>query len=222
MIGYAELLDLGVEGPLTHGQRARVERIKASARHLVDLIEEILSFSRMESGREDVRLERVDLAALARHVAGVAEPDAATVGLRFRIGVPDARVAARTDPAKVRRILLNLLSNAVKFTPHGEVGLRLHVEDGCAVFRVDDTGVGIAAEHLERIFEPFYQVERALTRTVGGTGLGLTIARRLARMLGGDIAVESEPGVGSTFTVRIPRIHPTRRTGRRAGVRSGA
>lgn len=205
VMGYAEILETGMKGPLTDAQRRDLERIKASARHLTDLIEEILGFSRLESGREKVRIEVTDLAALARETAEVVAPAAAEKGLRLHVDVPALPVPARTDPSKVRRILLDLLSNAVRFTKEGEIGLVMTPADDTVVLRVWDTGIGIAPEHLERIFEPFWQVDRGLTREVSGTGLGLTVARRLARMLGGDVTVESEIGTGSTFTVTLPR-----------------
>ncbi len=112
---------------------------------------------------------------------------------------------ARTDAAKVRRILLNLLTNAVNFTSEGEIVLEMEQVGDDVVFRIRDTGIGIAPRDLEHIFELFWQAASSLTREVGGTGLGLAVAQRLARMIGGDITVESEPGKGSTFTVTLPR-----------------
>lgn len=205
VLGHAELLEAGIDGSVTDPQRERLGRIKGSAHHLVDLIDEILTFSGLESGREKIRVETVDLAALARETANVVEPSAAEKGLRFRVELPDEPVVAETDAAKVRRILLNLLTNAVNFTPAGEVALGLDATEPTATLRIRDTGIGVAPEHLERIFEAFWQEERGPTREVGGTGLGLTVARRLARMLGGDINAESEVGKGSTFTVTLPR-----------------
>ena len=206
VVGYADLLETGIAGPITDAQHEHLGRIKASARHLTDLIEEILTFSRLESGREEVRAEAVDLAALARETADVVDPSARKKGLRLRTEIPGERVVAETDPAKVRRILLDLLSNAVTFTNRGEVGLAMAPADEMVTFRVWDTGIGIAPENREKIFEPFWQAATGLTREVGGTGLGLTVARRLARMLGGDVAVESQVGKGSTFTVALPRV----------------
>src|SRR5690606_29241850 len=179
-------------------------RIGASAQHLREIIEEILTFSGLESGREKVRLEPTDLTLLARDTADVVAPAAREKGLTFDVVLPDAPMDATTDPAKLRRILLNLLNNAVSFTDEGGIRLTLQEENGEAVFRVRDTGIGIAPEARERIFEPFWQEQRGLTREVGGTGLGLAVARRLARMLGGDVTVESEVGKGSTFAARVP------------------
>ena len=113
-----------------------------------------------------------------------------------------------TDAGKVRQILLNLLSNAVKFADQGEIGVRARVNDGSAEISITDTGIGIAAENLERIFEPFWQVEQSSTRRAGGTGLGLSVSRSLARLLGGEVTVGSKFGEGSTFTVTIPAQRP--------------
>jgi signal transduction histidine kinase len=111
----------------------------------------------------------------------------------------------RTDPTKARQVLLNLLLNAVKFTPRGEVLLRIAADPASILFEVTDTGIGIEPAHLERIFDPFWQVEDATTREAGGAGIGLAVARRIARLLRGDITVASEPGRGSVFTLRLPR-----------------
>jgi signal transduction histidine kinase len=129
-------------------------------------------------------------------------PLAEAKGLSLRVDVPDAQLV--TDGGKLRQILLNLLSNAVKFTDRGEVTLRGTESEDRIEFEVADTGIGIARENLERIFEPFWQVEQSPTRRAGGTGLGLSVSRSLARILGGDITVESKVGAGSTFTVDLP------------------
>jgi signal transduction histidine kinase len=118
--------------------------------------------------------------------------------------LPDEPLALQTDPGKVRQILVNLLGNAVKFTDTGEVCLEARADGEAVVFEVHDTGIGIAGDQLERIFDPFWQVDQSVTRQAGGTGLGLTVTRSLARLLGGEIGVESTLGEGSTFRVRLP------------------
>lgn len=204
IVACTDLLEAGIAGPLTQDQKEQLGHVLASALHLLQLIDEILSFSRMEAGREKVRIEAVDLDTLVNDAAALIQPVAQDRGLRFRVeGLPEPRLV-QTDPAKVRQVLLNLLSNAVKFTESGEVVLTVGVEWPWVVFRVRDTGIGIPPEHQERIFEAFWQVEQSATRRVGGTGLGLSVTRRLCRMLGGDVSVESVPGQGSTFTVRLP------------------
>ena len=203
IIGYADLLDAGVAGDLNTGQRDQLARIRVGSKHLLRLIEEVLLFSRLEAGREEVLHERVDLAALAREAAELVEPLAREKGLDFRVLVPGEPVLVDTDAGKVHQIVLNLLSNAVKFTDAGEV--LLTVATGAdALLQVRDTGIGIATENLERIWDAFSQVEQAPTRRVGGTGLGLSVTRNLARLLGGDVTVESGIGRGSVFTLRLP------------------
>jgi signal transduction histidine kinase len=202
-MGYTELLADGVSGPVSDVQRDQLQRVDASARHLLQLIEAILAFARIEAGREEVHLEPCDLRLIASEVAMLIQPVATKQGLQLVLDLQPDMGLVRSDPGKIRQILINLLSNAVKFTERG--GLRVAVfRDGDeSVLRVSDTGVGIAPEHIARIFDPFWQVEQPRTRRVGGTGLGLSVTRHLARMLGGDVRVTSKPGVGSTFTVRL-------------------
>jgi len=211
VIGYAELLSDGVAGPVTPQQKVQLARIKSSAWHLVSIIDEILSFSRAETGREEVRLEDVDVAALARDTLARIQPEAEAKGLAVRTDLPETPVIVRTDPAKLRQILLNLLGNAVKFTEQGHVALELEQDRGpWLTLRVSDTGPGIPPEHRRTIFEPFSQLDQSATRRKGGTGLGLAVSRRLITLLGGEITLDSTVGAGSTFTVRIPIQPPDR------------
>jgi PAS domain S-box-containing protein len=202
IIGYAELLASGM-GSLTEVQRRQLERIDLAARHLLRIIEEILSFSRIEAGRETVHLEKTNLVDLVREAVALIEPLAKEKGLEVHMDGPNG-ISLDTDPGKVRQIVLNLLSNAVRFTDSGGVEVEAAEEASWAVLRVRDTGVGVPAEQLERIFEPFRQAEHRGARRAGGTGLGLSVTRHLARLLGGDVLIESAPGQGSTFTVRLP------------------
>ena len=204
VLGYAELLEMGIPGPLNEAQHQQLRRLQASAKHLLLLIEEVLTFSRAEAGKEVLRLGSADARELAQEVASTIEPLAGDQGLRFEVRLPDAPLPMRTDTAKVKQILMNLLSNAVKFTEEGEVRLELERRGKHARFRVSDTGIGIDPENLEQIFEPFWQVEQGSTRTAGGTGLGLSVVRRLAEMLGGKASASSEKGGGSTFEVTLP------------------
>jgi PAS domain S-box-containing protein len=214
IVGYADLLLLGVPQPIPAEAEEKVKRIIASAHHLRELIDEILSFSRMEAGEEEVRIERRDLGKIVREIAEDAEPLARMKGLDLQVETPTEAAPIHTDPGKLRQILRNLLSNAIKFTDRGEIRIVAALVEDEAVIHVRDTGIGIAPEYQERIFEPFWQVERGATREVAGTGLGLGVSRGLARMLGGDLTVESKMGVGSTFTIRIPiRIRRQMETG---------
>jgi signal transduction histidine kinase len=205
IIGYAELLIMGVPEPLHEGSRERVERIRAGARHLLQLIDQLLTLSRLDAGREEAHLEDMDGAELVREVGVVVEPLAQERELEFRIDLPEEPIPMRSDPGKLRQVLVNLSANAVKFTDSGHVRIEARPpEDGRVIFRVEDTGRGIPAEHLGNIFEPFWQVDPARRAVDGGTGLGLSVVRRLVELLGGDIQVESEVGRGTAFTVTLP------------------
>ncbi|PYP61280.1 MAG: hypothetical protein DMD26_17885 [Gemmatimonadetes bacterium] len=205
IVGYAELLHDGVAGPVNETQREQLDRVQLSARHLVELVDEILSFSRIEGSQENVRPTAVDLAQVTREAGALVEPVAVAKGLHFTVSTPNEPVVFATDAAKVRQVLVNLLSNAIKFTDEGEIVLASRAEDGRVVFEVKDTGIGIAAEHQERVFETFWQVDQTATRKAGGAGLGLSVSRRLARALGGDLTVESAIGKGSRFRFWVPR-----------------
>jgi signal transduction histidine kinase len=208
MIGYTDLLLAGIPEPLPDAQVQKVERIGISAVHLLGLIDEILSFSRLEAGEERVEVEVVAPDALTREVQALMEPLALAKAIHLDVHTPPESQPMQSDPRKIRQILINLVGNAIKFTDAGEVCLALEEGGDDAIFRVSDTGPGIAAEDVDRIFEPFWQVEAGATRKAGGTGLGLSVTRRLARLLGGEVTVESTPGEGSTFTVRLPRTVP--------------
>jgi PAS domain S-box-containing protein len=211
IMGHAELLAMGVPEPLGPATLERVERIRAGAKHLVYLIDELLTLTRLEAGRETLQLEQVDACAVAREVGDVVEPLAHERGLDFHVVLPPRATPLRTDPGRLRQVLLNLVGNAVKYTEQGEVRLELSEQpDGDGILiSVCDTGVGIRAEHVEHIFEPFWQVDPQNRSSNGGAGLGLSIVRRLIELLGGDISVTSRPGDGSTFTVRVPRQPPS-------------
>jgi len=204
VMGYADLLQAGIAGPVDERQRAYLDRIKDGARHLEGIIDEILAFSRMEAGYEALRTRRVDLRDVARQAAALLRPLARQKELALRLHLPDAPAVAETDPEKVLQILRNLGTNAVKFTDAGEVAIEVASEGGRRLVRVADTGIGISPANQERIFEPFWQVEQSNRREVGGTGLGLSVARRTAELLGGTLTLESAPGRGSTFTLSLP------------------
>jgi signal transduction histidine kinase/CHASE3 domain sensor protein len=206
IIGYQSLLKEGIDGPLNESQLNQLKRIRSSADHLLALIDEVLTFSRVEAGKEVVRWEDVSLRPIVEDALTMTTPLAELKGLAFRAEGDDVRLY--TDGGKVRQILLNLLSNAIKFTDSGEVVIRSRSDGEKIQVSVTDTGIGIAAENLERIFDPFWQVEQRSTRKVGGTGLGLSVSRTLARLVGGEIGAESELGKGSTFTLTLP-IRPS-------------
>jgi signal transduction histidine kinase len=162
----------------------------------------VLTFSRVEAGKEVVQREETDLHAIVKAAVAMVTPLAESKGLGLRAEGDDAQLF--TDSRKVRQILLNLLSNAIKFSDGGEVVVRSRVEGKEVEVSIIDDGIGIAPENIERVFDPFWQVEQRSTRKVGGTGLGLSVSRSLARLIGGEIAVESNFGKGSTFTLTLP------------------
>lgn len=204
IIGYADLLGTTSLSTLDDVTAGFVQRMRTSS-WLRDLINQILDLSRIEAGKEDVVLQPVAVGDLVRAAVALVEPEARRRNLALDAELPQAPPTVITDAGKLRQILVNLLSNAVKFTERGGIRVTVEGERGDAlVFRVIDTGVGIAAADRERIWEPFTQVDPSSTRSVGGSGLGLSVSRRLARLLDGDLTVASEPGAGSTFTLRFP------------------
>jgi signal transduction histidine kinase len=205
--GYAELIDLGIRGPVTPEQRQDLQRIRTSQKRLLGLINDVLNYARLDSGAVRYNLAAVPVADVVRTAEAVASPQAQSKGLVLEPSscVP-SDLAVYADPEKVQQILLNVLSNAVKFTDRGG-RIQISCEDvaDCVRIKVRDTGVGIPAEKLDRIFEPFVRVGGTITRPTDGTGLGLTISRDFARCMGGDLSAESELGVGSTITLTLPK-----------------
>ncbi len=220
VIGYNQLLDEGIFGALAEPQLEAVRNVNRSAQHLLELVNDILDISKIEAGKFEIANEPVDLPELVRDTATSVQLQARQKDLRLEVEAPE-HLHITADAARIRQILLNLLSNAVKFTEEGGVTVTV-LETGVAEVsgggasengggegvevRVQDTGPGIAREDRERIFSEFEQVARAGARE--GTGLGLAISRKLARMMGGDLELHTEVGVGSTFILRLPRTAP--------------
>jgi signal transduction histidine kinase len=207
--GYAELMELGIRGPVTEQQLEDLGRIQRSQRHLLGLVNEVLNYAKLESGNVRYALADVPVPDALADAAALVVPQARAKGLTLTIGECPPDLAVRADSEKLRQVLVNVLGNAVKFTD-----TRGHVTVTCAdrapwvALQVRDTGIGIPADKLGAIFEPFVQVRADLTRTADGTGLGLAISRDLARGMGGDLTAESTPGVGSTFTLTLPALGP--------------
>ena len=202
--GYVELLEMGLRGPVSEAQRVDLGRIRRSQQHLTSLIDNVLNFVRLETGHLPFRIEDVPLESTLQRVEELVVPLLERKGLRFvRCPAPES-VTVRADAEKLRQILLNLLTNAMKFTAvGGRVALTVAAEKESVRVSVHDTGVGIPPEMLAAIFEPFVQVGGRSSSPAEGVGLGLAISRDLARRMGGEIEVESEVGVGSTFTLRL-------------------
>ena len=204
--GYAELMEMGVHGPLTEQQRQDLIRIRKSQRHLLSLINGVLNFSRVEAGVAHYELEPVRLADVLMSCDTLMRTQMEQRHLDFRVNVCSGELAVRADAEKLQQILLNLLTNASKFTPAGgKVKMWCDTLPDRVDITVSDTGRGIPPEQVERIFEAFVQVDARLTRTEEGVGLGLAISRDLARGMKGEISLVSEVGRGSAFTVTIPR-----------------
>jgi PAS domain S-box-containing protein len=206
IIGYEELLADGITGPVTDPQRHQLGRIKASATHLLGLIDEILTYSRVEAGSEEPHFESLCVQSAIEEAAAIVEPLVSDRGLALAVTIDESARGAHvsSDPQKVRQILVNLLSNATKFTLEGGIEVGARREGRQLLCYVRDTGIGIPEDHLHHIFEPFWQANTRATRRIAGTGLGLTVSRRLAQMIGGELKVESAPGRGSTFTLELP------------------
>ena len=204
--GYTQLLEMGVRGPVTADQREDLERIERSQRHLLGLINDVLNFAKLEAGRVQFAIARVPLRDILAGVEALVLPQLRTKGLRY-VDAGDCRDAyVYADEEKTRQVLINVLSNAVKFTPRGgEIRLECTMDDRWVTTVVSDSGVGIPADRLEAVFEPFVQVDRGLTSRHEGTGLGLAISRDLARNMGGDLTAASVVGEGSAFTLTLPR-----------------
>jgi len=204
--GYAELLEMGVRGPISAQQREDLRRIQLSQRHLLALINEVLNYTSLEQGTTRFNFTTVGVRDALVEAEGVIAPQVRAKVLFLSLGDVRRDLVVTADVEKVREILTNLLSNAVKFTgAGGRIDVTCDATRTEVRIRVRDTGIGIPADKLEVIFEPFVQVRADLTRTVEGAGLGLAISRALARGQGGDLAVESVVGSGSTFTLTLPR-----------------
>ncbi len=206
--GHVQLIELGIYGAVTDEQRAALDRIDRSQRHLLGLINDILNLARIEAGRVEYHITAVSVNDLLSDIAPMIEPQIHARALQYRVVIPSPEIAVRADREKLQQILLNLLSNAAKFTPPEgsiEVWCGTHNDrPHLAFIRVTDTGIGIAEDKLASIFEPFVQVNSGHTRPAEGTGLGLAISRDLAVGMGGELRVRSTVGKGSSFTLSLP------------------
>jgi signal transduction histidine kinase/DNA-binding NarL/FixJ family response regulator len=206
VLALTQLLREGVAGPLTVDQRKYLQVIERNGHGLLHLINDVLDLSRIEAGHLEMDTEDLDLASHVESVVEALAPLAAGKNLDLTVNLPPDLPAARGDPDRFRQILTNLIGNAIKFTESGGqvmIGAEAHPEEIVVV--VTDTGVGIPDRHRDKIFEEFFQVDQTLVRRQGGTGLGLAIARRLSRLMGGDITVESVVSRGSRFSLTLPR-----------------
>jgi signal transduction histidine kinase len=207
VLGYTELIRDGIYGQVPQKIRDVIERVQHNGRQLLGLINDVLDLSKIEAGQLTLVQADYSPRKLVLEVMSATEALATEKGLALDVDVPADLPLGRGDERRITQVLMNLVSNAIKFTDAGSVSLRTRVEGGSLLVTVSDTGVGIAAEDQERIFEEFQQVDSSSTRKKGGTGLGLAIAKRIVELHGGRVWVESNPGEGASFSVILPLAH---------------
>lgn len=216
IMGYTEILQMGIVGDVSDTQRMHLDRVRATSRHLLTLINDLLDMAKIEAGQMSVRQDRASISDAVSDALGLLAVEAADRGIVVQEDC-SGEIRYWGDEDRVRQIVINLLSNAIKFTePGGRVELRASQRPVAAAatavngagpwmcLEVEDTGIGMSAEELEKVFRPFVQGDSGRTRVTGGTGLGLTISRQLARIMGGDLIARSEPAQGSCFTLWLP------------------
>ena len=206
IIGFSEALMQGYAGKFSDNQKEYINDIFESGLHLLDLINEILDLSKVEAGKMELKLEKINIKLLISKVIKIFKEKIAKHKISLKISIPDDISLIIADPLKLRQILFNIVNNALKFTPDGgkiEVGIQENKKE--YVFYVSDTGIGISKDDMDRLFKPFEQLETALEKKVEGTGLGLHYSKKLVELHGGKIMVESELGKGSCFNFTIPR-----------------
>jgi signal transduction histidine kinase len=214
ILGYAELLDQDHAGPLNEKQHEYIRQVLQSAEHLILLVTDLLDLSKIEAGRMDLSPRWTPLRALTDSVIDGLQPVAQKAGVEVDVQIPDDFPRLYVDPLRMRQVLFNLLSNAIKFSPQGSTTtVRAFIDAGSAAIAIEDHGIGIPGEQMGRLFQEFEQIRDARSTGPIGTGLGLALARHFVELHGGTIGVDTVPGHGSVFTVRIPmRRTPPART----------
>ena len=209
ILGYSEMLQEEAEEEQLDGFIPDLQKIQNAGKHLLSLINDILDLSKVEAGKMELYLEDFSVAETVADVAGTVEPLVSKKSNRLQVDCPADIGVMHGDLTKVRQSLFNLLSNAAKFTENGQISLSVRREGPTYIFAVQDTGIGMTEDQMAGLFEAFAQADASTTRKYGGTGLGLALTRRFCRMMGGDVSVQSIPGAGSTFTMRLPISVPT-------------
>ena len=208
ILGYSELVEMGVHGPVSDAQREAMGRIRRSGQHLLALVNNVLNLERSETNNLETEFATLTVAQLFDDASMLTRPQAEAKAITLTVHSPSLELSVLGEREKAGQVLVNLLSNAVKFTPSGgRIDLAYEIGDDAVTLRVSDSGPGIPADSLNRIFEPFVQLDSGLTRRAEGAGLGLAISRRLARLMGGDLTVASEVGKGSTFAFTLVRVN---------------
>jgi signal transduction histidine kinase len=217
IIGYSEMLLEDAQDERAEERMSDLQKVRDSGRQLLGLVTDILDISKIEAGRVELNFDPVDLTKILSEVESTAAPLMEVNDNHFKIVAPELIGAIESDDQRLRQVLLNLLSNAAKFTESGDIDLTVErTGDGWVQFAVRDTGIGMSPEQAERLFEPFSQADNTISQRFGGTGLGLSISHHFVEMMGGHIAIESELGIGSCFTVWLPDIKPAQ--GARVGL----
>ncbi len=212
IIGYSELLEDECANTKNAGLVTDLKRISGAGKHLLTLINDILDLSKIEAGKMKLELSQVEVCTLIDEVISTVLPLAKQNGNQLNVDCRAEVTTLHSDPLRLKQVLLNLLSNACKFTENGQIDLEIQTikqdQRPWVEFSIRDTGIGLSAEQISQLFQDFVQVDASPTRKYGGTGLGLAISRRICQMMGGDISIESSPGEGSTFTIRLPSDIP--------------
>ena len=206
IIGYSELLTEDCDAEGNQDAAKDLSKIRSAARHLLNLINEILDLSKIEAGQVELFIEEVPLGSLVDEVVAVLKPLIAERANHLVVKCAARNEVIKSDVVKLRQILFNLLSNASKFTENGQIEMRIERQHDWLAIAITDTGIGMSAEQMKKLFKPFVQADGSTTRKYGGTGLGLAISKQYCEMMGGAIKVSSERGKGSTFTVHVPAV----------------
>jgi len=205
IIGFTGLMLMQISGEINDAQREQLERVKRNANHLLELINDVLDISKIEAGKMEPVITEFDIVELLRDLSQSIAPEINNKGLKFEVSLPDYTVMIRNDSRRIRQIVMNLLSNALKFTTDGEIMTTLVVEDTQNIcISIKDTGVGVKHDDLDKLFEPFQQINADFTKSYKGTGLGLYICKKLSHIIGGELKVKSLFGEGSQFSLLIP------------------
>jgi len=204
IIGFTGILMKGIAGPLNDEQLKQLGMAKGSAQHLLELINDVLDISKIEAGQLVVSLSEFDFNKMIQKVTSSVEPLAEKKKLDLKLAIPNDETIINSDERRMSQVFLNLINNAIKFTDKGAVKIECSISEQRIITKVIDTGIGIKADDMAKLFKPFSQIDTGLTRNHDGTGLGLSICKKLVEKLGGTITVESKLGVGSTFTVTLP------------------
>lgn len=205
VIGFAELMQMGVDGAVSEAQHERLDRIIENSIRLRDLVDEILEYARTKADPAEPIPTQFNAVEVAREAIESYEPAASRKGVNLSLRADGDDVEVWTDRDRVRRLVMNLVSNATKFTAEGSVAVTVTSDDDWFRYTVEDTGPGMAAEELERAFQAFVQVDQSATRSYGGIGLGLAVVQRVSDLLGGELSIDTAPGAGMKVDVRLPR-----------------